>query len=534
MIALALVAAMAVSALAGCKKAEEKEESQEQTVVTEEVSEAPADTAEAEEETAGVVFPLEEPLEFTMFNVLNGGEYKLADIPMWNAECEEANISFEHTEFISTEAEEKANLLISGGDYPDVFCKMPLDYHALGSEGIVIPLEDLIREYAPNLSAILDERDAWSAITSSDGHIYALPCANVPGSIFGGWQAWYNQEWAKRLGYEDPTSLDELYAMLKAFADEDANGNGDPGDEIPFTFSSDGPSYNCILMYFSDAIHYKTSLTDYKNQYQCVMDGEMKYYPLTEEFKDNYLGLLVDMYNDGILDPNGFTQTYTQVQAIGKAGDVYGMFFNQIPGAQLEATANNYHTVTPFNTSFPMDKGLVEGALAISDKCENPEVVIAWIDRFYSEEGGRLAMMGIEGVDYSINEDGTAHKLHDTTWYSYGMWGTCPCPALRAELYDNYEVSDPAAAHITYEKVRKPLEYGVYMPTITFTEDEDEQLSDLQSNLGPYIANYIAEVVVGQKTVDDTWEAFQSTLKEMGAEEVENIYKTAYARAIAE
>ena len=30
-----------------------------------------------------------------------------------------------------------------------------------------------------------------------------------------------------------PTNVDELYEVLKAFKEQDANGNGDPNDEIP-------------------------------------------------------------------------------------------------------------------------------------------------------------------------------------------------------------------------------------------------------------------------------------------------------------
>ena len=42
-----------------------------------------------------------------------------------------------------------------------------------------------------------------------------------------------NTEWLDRLGMEMPTTLDEFYNMLVAFRDEDANGDGDPTNEIP-------------------------------------------------------------------------------------------------------------------------------------------------------------------------------------------------------------------------------------------------------------------------------------------------------------
>lgn len=35
-----------------------------------------------------------------------------------------------------------------------------------------------------------------------------------------------------------PTTTDEFYEMLVAFRDQDANGNGDPNDELPLLGSS--------------------------------------------------------------------------------------------------------------------------------------------------------------------------------------------------------------------------------------------------------------------------------------------------------
>ena len=46
---------------------------------------------------------------------------------------------------------------------------------------------------------------------------------------------WINKRWMDNLGLQEPKSLDELYEVLKAFKEEDANGNGDPNDEIPLT-----------------------------------------------------------------------------------------------------------------------------------------------------------------------------------------------------------------------------------------------------------------------------------------------------------
>ncbi len=84
-----------------------------------------------------------------------------------------------------------------------------------GEQGILIPLENLISEYAPNLSKILKERpEIKTAITANDGHIYSLPVISQNMSIV---QNCINKSWLDKLGLAEPETADELYTVLKAF-----------------------------------------------------------------------------------------------------------------------------------------------------------------------------------------------------------------------------------------------------------------------------------------------------------------------------
>ncbi len=50
--------------------------------------------------------------------------------------------------------------MLAGGDYPDAFHSVGLstqDLITYGGQGVLIPLNDLIDKYAPNLKKILDE-----------------------------------------------------------------------------------------------------------------------------------------------------------------------------------------------------------------------------------------------------------------------------------------------------------------------------------------------------------------------------------------
>lgn len=57
---------------------------------------------------------------------------------------------------------------------------------------------------------------------------------------------WYNTEWLKELGLDEPTTTEELKEVLIAVKNSDYNGNG-KADEIPLTGS---PDWDCQLEWF--------------------------------------------------------------------------------------------------------------------------------------------------------------------------------------------------------------------------------------------------------------------------------------------
>ena len=105
-----------------------------------------------------------------------------------------------------------------------------------GAQGLIDPLEEYIDTVSVGYKAVLDELEGMREfITTPDGHIYSLP--NVDGSLHMQYmmKLWINTTWLDHLGLELPTTTDEFYEVMKAFKEQDANGNGDPTDEIPLS-----------------------------------------------------------------------------------------------------------------------------------------------------------------------------------------------------------------------------------------------------------------------------------------------------------
>ena len=133
----------------------------------------------------------------------------------------------------STDAAEAMNLLLAQGDLPDIvggnLIQQPVNQY--GPEGAFLPLNELVKEHAPNIQAFWDANpELQQAISSYDGNYYYIPY--LPDGEFG--RAWYiRQDWLDALGLEQPQNVDEYYQVLKAFREQDPNGNG-LKDEIPY------------------------------------------------------------------------------------------------------------------------------------------------------------------------------------------------------------------------------------------------------------------------------------------------------------
>ncbi len=492
-----------------------------------------------ESETADIVFPLEEPVSFTGMAVMNQS-YKLSESLAWKTMNEITNVDIELIgEFQNSEAGEKMSLIMNGGDYPDMIIKPAgINFYELGQQGILIPLEDLIREYAPNLTAMLDEMDGWDLIRESDGEIYGLPYLSGISTYNGGAPLWINKRWMDNLGLEEPTNLEELYQVLKAFKEEDANGNGDPDDEVPFTFATDLFTPNRFLAYMEEGLFYC-------NIYCGILDEgeEFVFYPLTDGFKDNYLTYLKRLYDEGIIDQNAFTQTYDQMSVNGKAADIHGMFFRSGPNGQVaDAYIQDYITLKPWSDGhLPMSQGVSLG-MGITDKCEHPEILVAWADYFYTEEGAILADMGVEGETYKVYDDGTYSWIVDGTYgetqtevkNSQCMQGTTPFPMYFPDFRYNVNAEeDPINAWMQKERNLTLYKMGTVMPVLKYTEEEAEIRSEVYTQVQSYIETYTAQVVTGQVDLESTYGEFQDTLREMGAERLFEVEKAAYERAIA-
>lgn len=484
------------------------------------------------EQSDDITFPLSETVTFSTFSIVNGN-VELPDVPAWQMLEEQTNVHWDVQSVLPVEIEEKKSLLLNSGNYPDVFYKAnltPDQVNQYGSEGIFIPLNDLIDEYCPNLKAELEKRPgALERITSADGNIYALPFLGRSGS---GWiNSFINQPWLDKLGLSMPTNLDEFYEVLKAFKTQDPNGNGE-ADEIPFAATQDWLYY--FLPNFGIAVDNNAGSGN-----MALIDGEYQHLYSSERYKE-FLAYMQKLYSEGLLDPNTFIQDGSQIQAIGASGDTIGFFFDLasylVVGRERDA---DFTRVPVFaDNVLPFSLAVAPGTLAITDKCEHPEIVMAWADRLYSQEGGALVFMGIEGQSYQLNDDGTWEWIlgdyADVTELRAAecIQGGAYDSSVQPELW--FENKADAAEYKFQHDVPSDREYTLEsFPTLTFTEDETSTIATINADLDPYIKQYQAQVITGELDLEESWQTYLDTMEQMKLSTLVEIVTNAHNAALS-
>ncbi|GEN87294.1 extracellular solute-binding protein [Oceanobacillus sojae] len=497
--------------------------------------------AEAEVNKEG--FPIvDEEIQLTMMAPGNGIE-EWENMELLKDYTEKTNIQFKYVTPPASDFQTKLNLAFTSGDIGDIIYGagtdnltpgMEVDY---GEQGVLIPLEELIEEYAPNLKKLLEEKpDIKKSITTVDGHIYSLPM--VSDETTAQWYTgplWYNGKWLEALGVEElPKTTDEFYELLKRFKEEDPNGNGQ-ADEIPLLDVKMESSRPWLLAAFG----IKEWGIEENN-------GKVRYAPMEEAYKE-YLTYMHKLYEEGLLDSETFSQSDEQKKAkgqdsrIGVFPDWYSFFTTGEP--EEEAVGNPmFYPLTNDDSRepvIPLGHGMSRGAFSISESNPNPEASIRWIDYFYSKEGFEYLNMGPEGHlwEWEDEEEGTKQKLDTPEGYEssedyrgsltpdYGI----TTPSLRNDL-DSLGEDTQFEQFIKEETAEKIEPFGeIGYPLVYLTKEEQKEVNNIEVDLNSYVEQMEAKFITGVEPLSN-WDNYVDTIEKMNIKRYVEIYQDAYNR----
>lgn len=310
-----------------------------------------------------------------------------------------------------TDYQQKMNMLFAGGDLPDLLQTQGINVPEIApavDREVLLPLNDLIDEYGPNLKENIPE-EAWnSPKVSKDGIIYGIPQtffsrnSNV---------VTVRKDWMDALGLENPKTIDEYIDMLRAFKEGDPNGNGEQ-DEIPYS-GRENFIYADIFFGAYDVI---PSAWKY-------VDDQLVPNFIRPEMKEA-LKIYQQLYQEKLLDNEFMVQQGKDWDAK-LHGGIVGMWQHvpNYPDARLMAIRTNVPSAEIEIIPAPVGPdGKGGGALissvgmvyVIPQSNENPEIAIQFLDRMFSEEVEQFVTYGIEGENYTIEDNQINYNYPET------------------------------------------------------------------------------------------------------------------------
>lgn len=486
--------------------------------------------------------PLVDPAENYSFSVFVDNTSKIEDLVMLPILEEQTGVKVEWQAFPYEIAKEKFSLALSSGDYADAiggWCLSESDLLTYGvNMGIFVPLEDIFEKYCPNIQALLELPGVRETMTAPDGHIYAIPY--VLGAPKVDFNPYINQRWLDNLGLEMPKTTEELKEVLKAFKAQDANGNGDPNDEIPF--SADPNNRNKITLMFG-------AFGESVDKYGMTMHGDKLEFAGTSDAYKEGVKFFADLYKEGLVDNEIFTQDLATWKAKG-GQDLYGCSIAYGSGDFLpyEPGTTPDFTQLPVLSSPQCDKpvwlantygtDVLKNQLVITDKAKNPEIICRWFDNLFTLDNSAQVNWGpIDKVIFADGEtaDGLVQyrKIDTTTWEQEERdkyeWANLFPQSIPRYIPANYKLKEDLPPFPEKDTVDAAYASSLINPVPKYWVDPDSaaELSDLQTALEAYMSQKLAQWISGQGDVEKEWEEYKAYLSSLGLERYVELRKTA-------
>jgi putative aldouronate transport system substrate-binding protein len=228
-------------------------------------------------------------------------------------------------------------------------------------------------------------------MTAPDGHIYSVPY--VLQAPLVAYQPWINTRWLKNVGMEIPKTTAEFEAVLKAFKTSDANGNGNPNDENPFSGDPNNLHLGELFGWFGMSVRSGHNGTP-TEEGLTMINGQISFGANTSQYRDG-IKFLASLYSQGLIDPEIFTQNKEQWKAKGET-DRYGVIITYHsqdikplnPGEVPEWVA--LPVLTSPGVSKPVylrdsyGTDILKNQVVITDKAKSPEAIARWWDFIYA------------------------------------------------------------------------------------------------------------------------------------------------------
>lgn len=367
------------------------------------------------------------------------------------------NIEFEFIEPPADGSNERLNLLVSTGEQMDLITSFSVDQVAYqwAEDDFIYSWDELMegKDY-PLIRKLLDA-EVFESL-KVNGKSYFKPQPLVPGNR--GYVI--NKDWLDKVGLDIPTTIDEFYEVIKAFKEDDPDGNGVDdtyGFYVAEPIGSNAFGYICRAFIDCDV---------WGGTWVETADGGVTQFAVSEEAKEAFR-FIKKCYDEDLFNKN----FVNEIDAVGKVEDLLVQqrigitdlsqpqtVLTKMEEAGVELNLVYLPPLTKTNGepgTLPHSGGYWSFHM-IPRTCSNPDVILDLLEWALTEEGRELTMFGLEGVHYNgytqvgnnrvydINEE-EMEKDWSTSDYgfihpmSWGAFNYCENTYIPLEDYDTFD-----------------------------------------------------------------------------------------------
>jgi len=461
-----------------------------------------------------------------------------------HALCDMANIELDMTLIDSSVYKDTATpMLAAGVDLPEVWQMPVADWDGTYSgSGLIKELTEYFDTYGYNCNVFFDLNPTWKgSITDPDGSIWYFPSmtsgTNLQMAML------YVRPYLDLLGWETPTTVQDLYTYLIDVRDNDCNGDGDPTDETPM-FNRNGERITKMAGLWGCEMNSRyTPKQDGSNdvEFSYTMDGY-------KQFLEYYHTLYAEDLLNKDFDSAGFDQ-----QANLHAYNRIGVCTQYASGITLEWTREwnpDWNMDEDELLCFPSapltggcDKPFWTGrseiglSMAINAELEEEKAIAAFcfMDFMISAEASEIRCYGTDPSKYYI-ENNIIYE-NDSAWYDEvrsekgNNFGGIPnnekwYDAKGYTAYKGKAMTEYAADEVKYGYTRVPTITNCYKLV-----EEQEIIERYSTDLNTYCDEYFSGFISGNYALTE-WDNYVATCESMGANELEEVYSGIYKRLI--
>jgi putative aldouronate transport system substrate-binding protein len=397
---------------------------------------------------------------------------------------------------------QKMQVINAGGeDYDLVFTShWTNNYYNNINQGALLPLNDLLQKYAPNIMKVIPQ-GGWDSV-KVNGKIYGIP----------NYQIWaytnvvsVRTDLAAKYAF-DPASVKNL-KDLEPFL---ANIKKNEPDLFPMQNSKAGFLPGLLAHYGFDeiagrnipgVIRLKDNSLKVENQFE------------SPEFKEEF-ATMRDFYTKGYFRKDVATLADTTPDNTAGKYAVLGGGGTYAPGMEVGIMAKNNgndFTVVKISDSYLETSGITATMTGINAKSKNPERAMMFYDMLFSDKQlYNLLAHGIEGKHYTKIDEDTVEPIKDGGYDPNVDWQL-------GDQFNGYYRKGQAKG--IWDNTIKLNETAIKSPLLGFTFDPTQVKAEL-AQCNAIQAQYMAILDTGSVDPDKVLPEFIDKLKKAGSDKI--------------